>query len=111
MLKVVLHVDETEKWPVVIGNAMNLIKDVGRENARLEIIANVNAVAAYNKENELYRQLESLAEYGVNFVACRNSLRSLNMDERLLPAFVRIVPAAVSELVHKQHSGYAYIKP
>jgi len=88
MLRVVLHVDETEKWPVAMGNAINLIKDVGRENVMIEVIANVNAVCVYNKQSSLYKQLESLAESGITLIACRNSLRSLEMDENALPSFL-----------------------
>ena len=111
MLKVVLHIDETEKWPVAIGNAINLIKDAGRENVMIEVIANVNAVRVYNEQSSLYTQLESLAESGITLIACRNSLRSLQIDDNSLPSFVTVVPAAITHIIRKHNLGYAYIKP
>ena len=45
---------------------------------------------------------EQLAEKGVEVLACRNSLRSLNMAEEDLAGFVRVVPAGITELVRRQ---------
>jgi intracellular sulfur oxidation DsrE/DsrF family protein len=53
----------------------------------------------------------SVSQLGVQFVACRNSLVGNKIDEKVLPGFVKVVPAGVTELIKKQSEGYAYIKP
>jgi intracellular sulfur oxidation DsrE/DsrF family protein len=44
-------------------------------------------------------------------MACKNSLVGNKIDERLIPEFITVIPAGVTELVKKQAAGYGYIKP
>lgn len=111
MLKVVLHVNETEKWPVAIANVSNLIKDVGEDQVRAALLANGVAVEVLRPGNELVVPLGQLAEQGVEVLACRNSLRSLGIAEGELPGFVQVVPAGITELVRRQQEGWAYVRP
>lgn len=111
MLKVVVHVDETEKVPVAIANVANLIKDVGEDQVRATLLANGMAVEVFRSENELAASLGQLAEQGVEVLVCRNSLRSLGMEEGELPGFVQVVPAGITELVRRQKDGWAYVRP
>ncbi|HUW63894.1 MAG TPA: DsrE family protein [Spirochaetia bacterium] len=111
MLKVVVHVNETEKWPVAIANVVNLIKDVGEDHVRAALLANGVAVEIFRPGNELAAPLGQLAQQGVEVMVCRNSLRSLGMGEGELPGFVQVVPAGITELVRRQQEGWAYVRP
>ena len=111
MLKVVLHVSETEKWPVAIANVSNLIKDVGEDQVRAALLANGAAVEVFRPGHELAAPLGRLTGQGVELLACRNSLRSLGMGEGELPGFVKVVPAGITELVRRQQEGWAYVRP
>ncbi|MDA8335890.1 MAG: DsrE family protein [Peptococcaceae bacterium] len=111
MLKTVVHVNETGKWPVAIANVVNLIKDVGVDHVRVALLANGVAVEVFRQGNEIAAPLERLAEQGVEVLACRNSLRSLNMEDGELPGFIKVVPAGITELVRRQQEGWAYVRP
>lgn len=56
--------------------------------------------------------IEPLAEQGVEFRICRNTLESRKVDvARLLPQ-ARIVPAGIVEIARLQaREGYVYVKP
>lgn len=112
-LKVLFHVNENPRWPRVIVNVRNFIKDVGQGQADIEIVANGAAVTAYGNapEEDLHREMQELAALGVVFAACRNALNMHSLDEKSLPPFVRVVPAGITEIAQKQSQGYAYIKP
>lgn len=113
-LKVVFHINENEKWPVVLSNVKNLIKDMGEENIIIKVIANGVAVSCYMPEPDnqrVIRNVEELSAIGVVFIACRNSLMGNRIDEKTLSDTIEIVPAGVTELVKRQSEGYAYIKP
>ncbi|RME69799.1 MAG: hypothetical protein D6778_00080 [Nitrospirae bacterium] len=113
--KVVFHINEPEKWPVLLGNVTNLLKDMGKD-VEVRVLANGPSVKAYADE-ETIEKMKPLAEQGVKFLACRNSLKAfcsggdVCIDEESLPDFVEVVPAGVSELTKRQAEGYAYIKP
>lgn len=113
-LKVVFHINDTNRWPILLSNIKNLIKDLGEDNISIKVIANGMAVLAYMPEpdNErILRNVKELSEIDVTFMACRNSLIGNNIDENTLPNTIKIVPAGVTELVKKQAEGFGYIKP
>lgn len=112
-MKVLLHINDPVRWPMVIVNAVNFIKDVGIENAELEVIANADAVSGYltPADDDLLTKMSALAEDGAKFVACRNTLNALKIDAATLPGFVKVAPAAVTEIAIKQAADFAYIKP
>ncbi|MDF2478864.1 MAG: dsrE [Sphingobacterium sp.] len=107
MYHVIFHIDEEEKWPLLLGNVKNLLRGMAAE---VEVLANGVAVNGYKSE-ELINQMSHLNDHGVQFVACRNALNAHRILKEDLSAFVSVVPAGVVELVEKQSSGYAYIKP
>jgi intracellular sulfur oxidation DsrE/DsrF family protein len=115
-LKVLFHVNEKEKWTAALGNITNLIKDVGEGSVDVLVLANGPSVAAY-ADAEKIETMEGLSEKGVKFLACRNSLkkmcsdRVICIDENNLPPFVGVVPAGITEIIKRQHEGYAYVKP
>lgn len=115
-LKVIFHINEVERWEIALGNITNLLKDVGEGNVDVRVLANGQAVLAFADEAILQR-IKELAEKGVSFLACRNSLRNLCstsdicISEEHLPEFIGVVPAGITELVKRQCEGYTYIKP
>lgn len=113
--KVIFHINEIDKWKTVLGNVSNLLKDMGPEQVEVIVLANGESVRYYEEEfieeKEILSTFVDLAEMGVKFVACNNALSSRNMKKDNLQPFVEVVPAGVSELLKRQHEGYAYIKP
>lgn len=110
-VRVVFHVSESQLWPRALKNIYNFLRDVGDQNAVVEVVANALGVNGYFTDDEVKKKMMTLAERGVLFTACRNALRDQGLSEENLPPFVQVVPAGISELVKKQKEGYAYIKP
>lgn len=55
------------------------------------------------------QRVASLAEYGVNFQACGNTMKAMNWTEKDLVAFANVVPIGVDEIMQLQERGYSYI--
>ncbi len=109
--KVLFHINESNKWSALLANVNNLIKDLGKDNIIVEVVANGLAAADYVSNSEEINMISKTSKLGVSFIACRNSLIGNKIEERLLPDFIEIVPAGVTEIIKKQAEGYAYIKP
>lgn len=112
--KVLFHINEPENWKKVITNVKNFIKDVGVGGAEIEVLANGNAVIILKDKNEYEEVLDQLAEITdkkVKVVVCNNALNAHEIHKEVLPAFVEVVPAGITEIVKRQNEGYAYIKP
>jgi intracellular sulfur oxidation DsrE/DsrF family protein len=111
--KVIFHVDETNKWKLVLTNTRNLMNALQESKLSVEILANSEAVSvliAKNQSDESLKTFSDLAQT-VTFSACNNSLKALGIDPSSLLDFVTVVPSGVAELAIKQHEGYSYIKP
>jgi uncharacterized protein len=54
-------------------------------------------------------RVKSLAEYGVAFHACGNTMKSLSWEQADLLDFVKVVPVGVDDLMRLQERGFAYV--
>lgn len=54
-------------------------------------------------------KVTSLADYGVAFHACGNTLNALNWSEKDLLDVVKVVPVGVDDLMLLQQKGFSYI--
>ena len=58
---------------------------------------------------ELQQRAGSLAEYGVAFHACGNTMKSLGWTEKDLLPFAKVVPVGVDDIMQLQEQGFTYI--
>jgi intracellular sulfur oxidation DsrE/DsrF family protein len=111
-VKAIFHIDEIEKWDLLIENVENLLKGIEYEEYEIEILANSKAVNKYKKGNaQEANRLEQLSKKKVNIIACNNALNSQKISRDMLFPYIKVVPIGVKELIEKQLEGYAYIKP
>ncbi len=59
--------------------------------------------------DELQQRAGSLADYGVAFHACGNTMKALNWTEKDLLEFARVVPIGVDDIMQLQEKGFAYM--
>lgn len=112
--KVIFHIDEMNKWKLLLTNVYNLKQAIKNDFITIEVLANSEAVKFFVQttftESDLLK-VRGLIKSGVIFCACNNSLLSNKIDPKLLLKDVIVVPSGVAELMIKQHESYAYIKP
>lgn len=126
-LKLVIHVNEPERWLIALGNITNFLNDVGDGNAEVIVVANGAGVKGYagKPENTQVQgeacviggpaanisTMKNLSERGVVFTACSKALEAQGIKIEEIPEFVRVIPAGMTEMVKRQMEGFAYIKP
>ena len=110
-LKTLFHIDEMEKWSLLLINVRNTLIYCGDENVDIEVVANSEAVDGYKPDFELAHVITKQSSRGVKFVACKNALDAHKMGKEDILNFVQVVPASIVEIVEKQQEGYGYIKP
>lgn len=112
--KVIFHIDELNKWKLLLKNVVNLLEAIDIQKYNIEVLANSEAVKLYSVNEELDESIDSMKKLnnkGVSFVACNNALMAYHIKKDDLFDFINIVPVGVLELINKQSEGYAYIKP
>jgi glyoxylase I family protein len=113
-IKAIFHIDELEKWDLLLTNVKNLLIGIDNLNqeATIEVLANSKAVMYYIEDPTHHNdRLEELSKKGVYFTACNNALNSLKIEKERLYPFITIVPIGVKEIIEKERVGYAYLKP
>ena len=100
-----------EQWDAVLGNVDNMRDAFGPDNTEVAVITHGKGlgmvVAANNKHAE---RMKKLADGGVRFVACENTMRKKKVGKEQLLPFVTTVDSGVAEVVRKQEQGWSYIK-
>lgn len=109
VLKVIFHIDEMDKWDFTIGNVKNFI--LARPDAKVEVLANGEAVKAYSLNGTYIDKVEDLVKLGVEFYACNNALNLFKINLEEISNQIGVVPAGVVYLAEKQMEGYSYIRP
>ncbi|MEN8169014.1 MAG: DsrE family protein [Pseudomonadota bacterium] len=60
-------------------------------------------------KEEIRQRVSSLAQYGIEFHACGNTMKSLGWTEEDLLPFAKVVEVGAADLMELQEQGYAYI--
>lgn len=113
--RVVMHVNSGDEKVQrgALNNIRHLYQELGREHVRVELVAHgAGLTLLTKKDSTLATELEQLkTAYGVEFTACSNTMKAMNLTARdLVEQVDRTVPAIV-RLMELQEQGWAYIKP
>ncbi len=57
----------------------------------------------------IQQRVSSLAQYGVQFHACGNTMKSLGWEEEDILPFATVIEVGAADLMELQEQGYAYI--
>lgn len=94
-----------------VANVKNLLADESTDVETVALVANGRGLYLLTTESVQADAVESLADEGVSFRACENSMEALGVSEDELLDGVETVPAGVGELTKLQaREDYAYIK-
>jgi len=96
----------------ILSVANNVLKFYGPENVNMKIVAYSKGIKLLNKHNRTTAvRVDALMQYEVEFIACGNTMRTLNVKEEDLIEGSVIVTAGVVELLESVKKGWIYIKP
>ncbi|RMG56133.1 MAG: hypothetical protein D6717_07040 [Gammaproteobacteria bacterium] len=89
-----------------------ILDTVGEERVHFVVVAYEEGIHALLADNEQTAQLVmKLARRGVEFRACRISMRAWGLEESEFPLEVEFVPAGAPEVIRLQLEGYRYWRP
>ena len=112
--KIVFSITEDSAHAIdhILSTANNVLKFYGPENVEMEIVAYSKGIKVLLKnDREIVQRVDTLMQYNVVFVACRNTMVTKNIKEEDLIEGSEIVTAGVVELLERVKGGWIYIKP
>lgn len=100
-----------EHWESVLGNVENLREAFGPGSSEVEVVGHSKGLGMLMATNKgLADRMKKLADDGVVFAACENTMKKKNVTKDQLLPFVTTVDSGVAEVVRRQEQGWAYIK-
>ncbi len=89
-----------------------VLDDIGDKKLNIVVVAYEDGIHALLEENkETSQLLTKLANRGVQFKACRISMRAWGLKDLQFPLEVEFVPAGAPEVIKLQMLGHKYWRP
>ncbi|MDA3876975.1 MAG: DsrE family protein [Halothiobacillus sp.] len=89
-----------------------VLHDLGSNRVTVEVVAyeaGITSLLSSNKDTA--HLVELLSREGVQFRACRISMRGFGLSDADFPLEVGFVPAGAPEMIRRQLQGYRYWRP
>ena len=120
--KVVYHVNDIHKATGALRNAKNHLNAVGDKNVDMIVVTHSSgafllvegSMGKKNKKGKVYNftdTVASLANRGVKFQICANTIRGKKINKNKINENAEIIPSGVAQVAHLQQRGYKYVKP
>jgi hypothetical protein len=120
--KVVYHINNIHTATGALRNVKNHLNALGDKNVEIIVVTHSSGAFALvdgsmgkkDKNGKVYNfsdTIASLANRGVKFEICANTIRGKKIDKNKISEYAEIVPSGVAQVADLQQKGYLYIKP
>ena len=110
--RVVMQVSNPEPrgWHQTLNNALALIKNAGRANVQIEIVANGMGIGMLKFNSQENKEVAELLGMGVKILACEETMKALILTKDDMLPDIGYVPGGLIEVLDRQREGWSYIK-
>lgn len=102
--------DDVSQW-LPLNNASNTLAGYGGEEAYVEIVAYGPGLSMMLADSDQVDRIEDMAERGIQFSACANTMRAMGVTKDDLAPGVDVVTSGVVRINELQRAGFTYIRP
>ncbi len=102
---------EPEAWNAILNNVENVRMSLGEASTQVELVAHGKGLDFLKASNATLKdRMHKLADEGVVFAACENTMRRMKVTKAELVPFAITVDSGVAEVVRKQEAGWSYVR-
>jgi len=115
--KVAYHVNHLDSAYGAFRNVKNHLNALGDKNVEIIVVTHSKGAFALvdgtkDKKGHTFEEtIQKLANRGVKFQICANTIRGKKIDKNKINLNAKIIPSGVAQLADLQQKGYYYIKP
>lgn len=107
-----LNTEQAGEVNNLLYNVVNIQKFYGMDNVEIVVVAYGAGVQALLKESSpVAARISSLQQYGIEFIACGNTLDAIKKTDMDLLDDVEVVQAGIPEIVERRLRGWVDITP
>ena len=119
----VYHINNLQTANGALRNVKNHLNAVGDKNIEVIVVTHSSGAFAMvdgsmgkknKKTGKVYNfndTIASLANRGVKFTICANTIRGKKISKNKVNENAEIIPSGVAHVAHLQQKGYLYVKP
>lgn len=110
-LVIQLYDSEVTKVNHNLSSIYNILKEYPSESLKVVVVAYGNGMRALKNDYDAKTliRIQSLMEYDVEFVGCRNTMETMKWSESDFIDDIEYVQAGIVEIIERQVSGYVGI--
>lgn len=111
--KLIIQVSDKDpgKWNLALNNARNVQAALGPDKVDIEIVAYGPGIAMLTMDSEVANGIARAIGDGVKIVACQNTMKGVQLQEADMLPDIGYAQSGVAEIMHRQQSGYSYVRP
>ena len=115
--KVVYHINNLQTAYGALRNVKNHLNALGDKNVEIRVVTHSSGAFALvegmkdKKGHTFSDNIAALANRGVKFYICANTIRGKKIDKAKINLNAKVVPSGVAEVAHLQQKGFLYVKP
>lgn len=114
---VLYHLNDINRAHATLRNVKNHLNAVGEKNANITVVTHNSGAFALvdgsqdKRGRSFESSIQSLANRGVKFEICANTIRGKNINKSKINLNAKIVPSGAARVIDLQQQGFLYIKP
>ena len=103
-----LYVNDLDTVNHTIGSMYNILKEYPAESLKIVVVAYGKGLRTLKKDydKETLKRINSLMEYDVEFVACKNTMETMKWKESDFIDDISFTQAGIVEVIERQVDGY-----
>jgi len=108
-----LYYSDIKRVNQTLGMIYNILKEYPAETLNVVVVTYGPGMRAIKKDYDKHTlaRIQSLMEYDVEFIGCRNTMESMHWKDSDFINDVSFVQAGIVELIERQVDGYIAINP
>ena len=108
-----LYYSDVKRVNQTIGSIYNILKEYPSETLKVVVVTYGPGMRAIKKDYDKHTllRIQSLMEYDVEFIGCRNTMESMHWKDSDFIEDVSFVQAGIVELIERQVDGYIAVNP
>ena len=103
--------DNPKTW----NQALNVIRNVqnayGKDKVEVELVAFGHGIGILKADSVIANRIDDTVASGAHVYACMNTMKGYKISKDEMNPKISYVPAGIIEIVEKQKSGWAVVRP
>lgn len=108
-----LYIADKEGVNHILGSIYNVLKEYPSEAINITVVAYGKGMRVLKKDydKDTLKRVQSLMEYDVEFVACKNTMETMKWTKKDFIDDLSYVQAGIVEVIEKIAGGYIQVTP